>query len=498
MAQGGTVGLSGVISSAGKVGSGTFASSAITLGVHCATNNGASSVTTVVCGPMTPTAGSTIYCDMRFPFTTLTSVADNVNPGVYQPAFTRLRASNFNDFLASYYKENVSGAATTITLTYGTAGANAIMACKEIQGVPRSYALDSSVMQSRAVNGTNPTNPNNYTPFANNEIVLSDAYILTGAVTAGTSFTLLDQTATLNPEYWLQTTATATTGAFVDASTTDSAVGMAAFGPNVNGYCDSTMIIPWDGGSNGVTPTTTTLQNSTHGGQAQPNADGIAAARRPGWVIVASAADITYTTAAYSPLATTRNCPFYSGSGTGAVGLDRDTVAVGGNVAYYFETAQPRVTLGACISTTTPVTNTGTADILHISGGHNTGNPDYALLQWNSGGTAGSAKWGLESPGATTATSTTNWVQGTWYWIRLEYNQASLHKLYIYTFSGSKCSGTPTLQETLTKANGAVAGGGPADNFGYFIGGSMTYASGTHWYIGASAGDILYGSALMP
>jgi hypothetical protein len=466
----------------------------ITLGVHAAHDTAASSATTVVVGPITPTAGSTMYCAIKYPIaSTLPSISDNVNSGVYQPAVSRLRESAHNFLFATYYKENVAASATTITLTYTTTGTHAQMACKEIKGVPASYALDSSVTQSQAVNGANPATPNSYTPFANGEMVLSDAYISTGTVTAGTNFTLLDNTGTLDPEYWIQTTKTATTGAFADVSAADNAVGMAAFGPNVGGNCDGTVVIDWSGAgaANAGTPTTTTLQASTHGDQAQPNADNVNP--RPGvWILGGSAAGITYATAAYRPLVTSRTCPFYTGSGTGTLGLAKTSNAAGG-IGLGFDTLQSKVTHAACFFTDTPVSHSGTIDTLSISGGDSIGNPDYVLIQVNSNGSTSS--FVLETQSGSTNSSTA-WVQNTSYWIRIEYNKASFHKAYIYTFSGANCTGTPTLQETIT-ASTTVTGGGPADTLSYFTA-SDSYATGTNFYFGSAIADIYYGSSLMP
>jgi hypothetical protein len=435
-----------------------------------------------------------MYCAIKYPIaSTLPSISDNVNSGVYQPAVSRLRESAHNFLFATYYKENVAASATTITLTYTTTGTHAQMACKEIKGVPASYALDSSVTQSQAVNGANPATSNSYTPFANGEMVLSDAYISTGTVTAGTNFTLLDNTGTLDPEYWIQTTKTATTGAFADVSAADNAVGMAAFGPNVGGNCDGTVVIDWSGAgaANAGTPTTTTLQASTHGDQAQPNADNVNP--RPGvWILGGSAAGITYATAAYRPLVTSRTCPFYTGSGTGTLGLAKTSNAAGG-IGLGFDTLQSKVTHAACFFTDTPVSHSGTIDTLSISGGDSIGNPDYVLIQVNSNGSTSS--FVLETQSGSTNSSTA-WVQNTSYWIRIEYNKASFHKAYNYTFSGANCTGTPTLQETIT-ASTTVTGGGPADTLSYFTA-SDSYATGTNFYFGSAIADIYYGSSLMP
>lgn len=467
---------------------------ALAIGAHCQTNNGGSSSTTVACNMTPQAAGSSIWCDLKYPVAVFTSIADSVNSGVYQFANASERDAAHSFEYGTWYKENVAASSTTITATWAVSGANAQIACKEIKNVPTAYALDSSVLQSQPATGTNPSNPNSYTPFANNAVVLSGAIIDTGTVTAGTNFTLLDNVSTLNPEYWIQTTKTATTGPFTDASSASYAISMAAFGQNHAGNCNATMVIDFTGGIAGNTPTTVDLQLGTKGGQAQPNAENVSANFKPGWTVGSAAANITYSASAYQPLATARTCPFYTGTGTGTVGLAHTTAAVGGNVQYHFISTQPKATWGVCISSDIPVANNGTFDVLDFSGGNSTGNPDFVALQWNSNGATSS--WQLEAPGGM-ANSSTSWTPNTWYWMRLEYNQASFHKIYIYTFSGSGCTGTPTLKETLT-ANTSVTGGGPADTAAFYGGGSMTYAAGNNVFEGASVLDILYGSAIMP
>lgn len=109
-----------------------------------------------------------------------------------------------------------------------------------------------------------------------------------------------------------------------------------------------------------------------------PNTDQLSYA--PGWTLVNSAANLTFSTTAYLPLVTARGCPFYSGSGTGTVGLDHSMAGSGG-ATYHFAGTQPKVTLAACMWTNTPVSHSGTIDGLVIFGGDNIGNFDYANLQ---------------------------------------------------------------------------------------------------------------------
>lgn len=468
---------------------------AITIGVSC--TGTATGATSVACSSMTPALGSVIACGYIIPTgSTFTQIADDKNSGVYQNAFAGIRDFSDHNFeLGAYYKENVAASATVITMTYATSG-NSKISCFEIIGTPATYALDSSVTASQAANGTNPNSGTSLTPFANNAIVATILESNTSTPTAGFG-TLIGNISTLWPQYGIQTTKTATTGNYTNASAVNYSEGMVAFGQNAGGTCNATHVFNWNGtgAANGVAVDVTKLQASTSGGAAQPNADRIS--NRPGWTHGAGTGT-TFSTAAYQPLVTTRTCPFFTGVGTGTLGLSHASGDTTSQSNYYFKTNQAKVTLATCFSTTTPVANTGTLDYLVIGGGDNSvGNPDFAVLQINSNGAVGTFQ--LEDSGATTAVSTTHWTPNTQFWVRLEYNQANLHKLYIY----SGCGASPTLLETVTgtvqisDSHVGVTGGGTADYFG-FIGVSDSYIAGTATYIPASVGDILYGATLLP
>jgi len=470
---------------------------AITVGIHGNHDNGASSATTVVqsgsdwaSSNATPTAGSTIYCDVKTPNTGAAyyiSVADNVNSGNYFPAVAGFREPNHNYQYSSFYKENVAASATTITATFGngSGGTHAQIACAEIKGAPATYAADTSIVQSRQTASTNPSNPNSYTPYNNNEIVWSGLTWDAGSLTAGTNYTLLDSASALAHEYWIQTTKTATTGAFADSSSSDYGIGMFAFGQNHAGTCGVSGVIDWNGGTNGGTPAAADLQASTWGMQAQPSAE---ISYNPGWVVGGSGGT-TYNTAAYQALANSVTCPFYSGSGTGTNTLGLDHAGGGGTASpqLYFYTSASTVTLGACMSTTATAVTSKSLDAIAIHGGDIVGNTDYVNLQWNGSGN----KWAIETHSGT-VNSTNTWSTGQQYWILLKYVQAGVHTISIYT----GCGNNPTLLETMT-APGSTSGGGAADIFNFAYAGNDTWSTG-HWYTGAVKMDILYGSTLLP
>lgn len=397
---------------------------AITVGVSCNTNNGASSATTVVCGPMTPAAGSTIYCEAKYNNTaSFTSFADNVNSGSYQPGFSRLRESNHTYAIGSYYKENVANSATTITLTYSSTQTNGQLVCKEIQGVATSYTEDSSLIQGLAGTSTNPA-MSSLTPFAADEIVLSGGNISSGTVTAGTSggtWSLSTSASTLRSQYLIQTTATATTGAFADTTSTAYGIGMSAFAKNNGGSCGITGILDYSGGTNGGTPTAGTINSSMHGMAAQSSQD-VAVNNKNGANIDGSGTGLTYSNTVAMPLTTTRNCPFYNGTGSASLSLAKATGSTNtGGVSYYFDTLQPKVSTFGCFQTDDGSGGTGESDSLGITGGdENVGNGDFANFGFGANGTIT-----LEPKQGSGGVATYHWSANTSFGVGLEFNKAN-------------------------------------------------------------------------
>jgi len=476
------------------VGAGAFGAgyAPITIGVH----NNATCASTTSCGVAvgTPSAGSVIYCVAITQINNAVVVSDSVNSGNYQPLPSRLRDANHDVYLGGYYKENVAASATTVTVS-GFTSSNSQIACEEVKGTRATYTVDSNVIASLAGSGANPNSGTTITPTSNNEIVFSGLY-RAATPTAGTNFTLIDGSGSLWPEYWIQTTATATNGPFT-VSASYNAVAMTAFARNAGGSCSETMIFDWSGAVNTTAVSTTNLAASTHGGAAQANADGVA--NPPGWNAAGSGITFTTNSLAYSPLANSRTCPFYSGLADGSgltcvhCGLQFATsTGAGTGGGYYFQSNQPNASLWACVATDTPVSHNGTIDVLAISGGDNgIDNPDYVNLQMNSNGAT--TNFALEHlGGGATVYSTTQWAQNTKYGIRMTYKQAGLHTIEIY----NGCGNNPTKLETLT-SNSAVSGGGTADKMALF-GNANSYATGTNFFVGAVALDTLYGAAILP
>ncbi|MGA2571152.1 MAG: Ig-like domain-containing protein [Terracidiphilus sp.] len=476
------------------------ANPALVLGIHANTDNGASSSTTVAVNLGTPTAGSTIACSLAFSNSTaFTSVTDNVNSGSYFPAASLMREPKRNYIDGIYYHENVAASATKVTLTYTPAEAHGRMACVEIKNTPTAYALDSSFVAGQAASAANPTAGTSLTPNMNGEFVYAGLSSDGGTNSAGPNYTLLNpMTGTSStqwvPEYWIQNTKTSTNGHYTNATVADYGDQMAAWAPQQPGSCGVSAVIDWGGGTNGNTPAVADLEASTHGDYSQPNADRAMTSDEdaPG-VWHAYANGITYNTNAYVPLQTTRNCPFYSGSGTTAaqVGLDQPTSNTGNDPeTLIFDTPAETVTAWICMEGTMPTSVRGTDDVFLIGRAENN---DYANIQWNSNGSTTS--WELETKGGTPST-TVGWKQNTWYGFSLTYSgNGGNHSLSVYSFPSPKCQGTATLMQTIT-AQGV--GAGPADSIRVFGTYANEYPSGYHWYMGAILLDYLYGSQLLP
>lgn len=464
----------------------------IALGVHCSQNNGSTASTTVACGSITPSAGSTISCWVKVSTSTTGMGRLSDGGGAYEYDAGPLRDPEHNFILFGFYRENVAASAINPTYTAGASVANLQIECHEFKGVRATYAFDSNFVASQATTGANANSGTSLTPTNNNSVVDAGLFLTSPTTaTAGTSFTLVDGAVALWPEYRIQTTKTATTGAFTNSSNAYAA-SQVAFAQKNNLYCDSTMVYDWSGGIDGGTPTTTTLGNSVHGNASQANVDWIYGSLRPGsWVVSNNGTGLTYAAGAAQALATTLNCPVYSGTANSGLGLKRASANPTTNVKNRFITSSTNASFGQCMWTDTPTTRAGTADIINISGGDAEGTGDYVNLQWNSNGIT--PTFALESPTRATQTSATHWDANHKYWILITFKRAGQHTIAIY----DGCGTNPTLLETLTSP-GVLAGGGPADQISFFGGNSDSYAAGTNWYIGSVKADILYGATLLP
>ena len=192
----------------------------ITLDVSAGANNSFTSASTVVVGPMTPSAGDGITCEYLFPATVnLVSITDNVNSGNYLSA----TPGGGNGFLEGiYYMSGVQGSATTITLTLSGSVALAAMNCQAWKPASAGALTPDFTMVQQALGTTaNPTTGAALTPAGINEVVIANMANQSGTTsTAGASYTLIPYGTNKYgwAEYQIQTTATATNGPFTMAA----------------------------------------------------------------------------------------------------------------------------------------------------------------------------------------------------------------------------------------------------------------------------------------
>ena len=217
----------------------TVTGNSITLdgSAHGVRDNGLSASTTATVTIGTPTASDLITCAVSFDSgnnNTLVSVSDNQN-GTYSAAVpVHLNAAMFQSF-GIYYRENVAGAPTAITLTTSQSRPYSAISCQAWRGAATSASLDSAFVQLRDATATsNPTTGGNKTPAVNGELVIAAVGLVqAGPPSPGTNYTVIDGATTTQwwPEYWAQTTATPTAGNFTWP--TDSFTDlMAAFRPS--------------------------------------------------------------------------------------------------------------------------------------------------------------------------------------------------------------------------------------------------------------------------
>ena len=203
-------------------------------GVH---DNGATPSTTAVLSIGTPSASDLITCEVSLSSTGgngFVSVADNQN-GAYSAAAAVHLNATLGKWYGIYFKENVAGTSTTVTLTTSQSQPYSAISCQAWKGAATSNSVDPNFAQLQdAVATANPTTGANNTPAVNGELILAGVGLgNSGTPTSGANYTLVDgANATLWwPEYWCQTTSTATAGNYVwpSDSFTDT---MVAFRPS--------------------------------------------------------------------------------------------------------------------------------------------------------------------------------------------------------------------------------------------------------------------------
>ena len=462
----------------------------IGLDVHGHTDNNTTSAASVVVGPIgTPTAGDLIVCEFVFSSSaSFVKVSDNVNRGAYLPA-----GSIHTDFTTDrrygiYYKENAAALPTTIFLSYSKATAHGAMSCQAWKNVPPSFSLDSTFVQAQEGSAANPSTGTELIPFGDGRLIIGSLGTQTVTPVAGSNYTGIDSNpgSMLFPEYWVQTTQIATAAPYTAAADTwyDQ---MVAFAPNTSGYCDSSVIMDWTGGTDGATVSVADLTASTKGGRAQPLSDNGSAS---GWSLNGtSATGMTYSSSTYHPFARNLSCPVYAGSGTGTLGIEYGTTQAPHAALYFFDTTSPTVSAGVCFSTDLPNSDTGSSDVFTIYAATGTGAIDFdnVLLGGNGVTLALSVETGVGDSAASVPI-----VSGHNYWVGLQYVQNGPHVMRVY----DGCGANPTLLGTITEAG--KAGGSLADYLVVGSAGGLTATKGDNFFYGAVKLDYSYGNPLLP
>ncbi len=199
----------------------TYTQVPIQLDVHGNFNGGNLTYTTVTIGPLTPHAGDGETCELDFGSTATATVTDNVNSGGYPVAIPLHLNTTIGASIGMWYRSNVAGNPTTITATLSGARQYVGFSCEFWQpATAGTFVLDTTFTSGAQQDGTtaNPTIGTARTPTNSNELVLGNMQSNTQTPTAGANFTLVDTNGggpNLWPQYWIQTTPTATNSPYV-------------------------------------------------------------------------------------------------------------------------------------------------------------------------------------------------------------------------------------------------------------------------------------------
>jgi hypothetical protein len=210
----------------------------ITIDSHCMTDNGGAG-STVTCTLTTVSAGDTILVGGVGRVGTALTITDS-NSQTYTPIYFTTDSANPSVSGMSYTANAAAGSTTVQVVIAGITSPFATIFAAALHGTATTSPLDSTFSSGfnftstsgTASNGncSSDTSPTTRTPSAANEIVFSFGAFDSPSGSVGANFTILDNDGPGNDllQYWIQTTATATTGAFV-STPDDWSVGCAAF-----------------------------------------------------------------------------------------------------------------------------------------------------------------------------------------------------------------------------------------------------------------------------
>jgi hypothetical protein len=192
--------------------------------------NGNASGTTASCTLTVPTAGDLITVMTAARNSGSFTVTDS-NGQTYPSIYSAFDPSNpvYSGML--YAKNSVAGT-MTVTITIPTSGGTVGLYAQAWKGASTTSPLDStfssSFYQAQTGSVANANCGTVRTPSAANELILSSGVFDTVTPSAGANYTFANTTDFLYTQYWIQTSATSTNGAFVSAPD-DWIAGCAAF-----------------------------------------------------------------------------------------------------------------------------------------------------------------------------------------------------------------------------------------------------------------------------
>lgn len=267
------VGGKGGFGGKGGSGGGTTASvAAIVLDgtKHCQNDNGATPSTTISCALTSVTAGDLITCHLGADAASIQSIGDSTN-GLYTFVLTSpITVSSDTGQPMQAIFANAAAGTYSPTLTLTTAAAFVGISCEAWKNARTTNVVDTTFGQQQYVTTTaNPNCGTSQTPANNGELILGTVSVSAGTPVAGTNYTLIDvDTTTITyPEYWIQTSKTATNAPYTLASA-DWDDMCAAYLPSsaaAGATVKNITLLDGSGGSNGATVTNATLLSSTKG-----------------------------------------------------------------------------------------------------------------------------------------------------------------------------------------------------------------------------------------
>ena len=199
------------------------ATAAITRNAHGVTDVGATSTASPITVSLSNVAaGDLIVCEVSLEEgVTFTSVSDPSN-GKYSPAITLHTNTTMTQQMGIYYVANAVAGSYSVSLAWTGGATNyQAMACQSWTGVGTSSPQDTTMTEQQDGSSTaNPTAGSTMPPAAAGELIIGNVATSAYVPTAGTYYTLTDSASTtyLWPEYWIQTTATATNAPYTNSS----------------------------------------------------------------------------------------------------------------------------------------------------------------------------------------------------------------------------------------------------------------------------------------